>query len=77
MSDSALHYNSLGEKAAEMSRRCKFKSKKKRFRSFPLCPGNKAKKGKKYMDVPHEVESDTRAEELWGFIEEHHNHQFS
>lgn len=43
-SDSALHYNSLGKRAGETSRRCKFSQKRKGLDlSLFFCPGNRRK----------------------------------
>lgn len=67
ISDSALHYNSLGKKAAEMSRRCKF-SQKEKVQIFPFFVQGIDKKEEKMdmdMDIPHQpVKADTRAEDL-------------
>lgn len=79
ISDSALHYNSLGKKAAEMSRRCKF-SQKEKVQIFPFLFREQTKKKKMDMDmdIPHQpVKADTRAEDLGisfkNSLNHHHN----
>lgn len=78
ISDSALHYNSLGKKAAEMSRRCKF-SQKEKVQIFPFfVQGIDKKKKEKSMDIPHQrVKADTRAEDLRISLTVHHYNSYT
>lgn len=63
ISDSALHQNSLGKKAGEMRRRCKF-SRKEKVQIFSFFVQGIDKK-EKIMDTPHHrVKPDTGAEDL-------------